>query len=193
MKMQPHQLVNQSSNKRDWMTPTYVLAPARLTMGGIDLDPASSPLANQTVKAKNIFTEIENGLNQPWFGRVWLNWPYGRRENKLWSAKILTEIDAGRIEQICFICYASTSEAWYQTLLHIPRIDIAGRVPFIDPETGEPASQNVKGSSLFYWGPEVHTFGLMCKGLGPLSVSHNSPRYAIEGFVKYADIRRLVG
>jgi len=57
----------------EWYTPAEIIR----SLGEFDLDPASSPEAfrlNQS--AKKIYTAKENGLLQPWNGRVWLNPPY---------------------------------------------------------------------------------------------------------------------
>ncbi len=65
-----------SSVSSDWYTPAVYIEAARSVLGGIDLDPASCPEANETVRAAQIYGETEGGLSQPWKGRVWLNPPY---------------------------------------------------------------------------------------------------------------------
>jgi hypothetical protein len=64
--------------RNEWHSPAAVVDAARRVMGGIDLDPASSPEANQIVRALAFYTVRDDGLRQPWSGRVWLNPPYGR-------------------------------------------------------------------------------------------------------------------
>lgn len=62
-------------------------------MGGITLDPASSPLANRSVKADKIISldlgfaesgnlnRVTGGIQQAWSGNVWMNHPFARTEN----------------------------------------------------------------------------------------------------------------
>jgi len=43
-----------------------------------DLDPASCPKELSAVPARHIYTIEDDGLSQPWEGRVWLNPPYSK-------------------------------------------------------------------------------------------------------------------
>ena len=84
----------------EWYTPSPIVEAAREVMGGIDLDPASHEEANRTVKAGRFFTEADNGLIQPWLGRVFLN-PPGGLVGKFWS-KLMREY----VEQCVWVGYS---------------------------------------------------------------------------------------
>ncbi len=58
----------------EWLTPPPIIKP----LGEFDLDPCS-PINRPWPTAKNHFTVIDNGLLKDWFGRVWLNPPYGKQ------------------------------------------------------------------------------------------------------------------
>lgn len=57
--------------KDEWLTPPYVKEP----LGDFDLDPCA-PVRSPWTTAKKHYTIEDNGLIQPWEGRVWLNPPY---------------------------------------------------------------------------------------------------------------------
>lgn len=63
----------------EWWTPLPLLALVHSVLGHIDTDPASCALANQRVKAKNFFTESDDGLSKEWKGRVFCNPPGKQR------------------------------------------------------------------------------------------------------------------
>jgi hypothetical protein len=56
-----------------WLTPPEVLRP----LGHFDLDPCCPPDMPWKT-ADRCYTKADDGLAQPWFGRVWLNPPYSR-------------------------------------------------------------------------------------------------------------------
>lgn len=68
--------------KVEWLTPPHLVK----QLGIFDLDPCS-PINAPFFHAKTNFTIIENGLNKDWFGRVYLNPPYGKGMEK-WLEKL---------------------------------------------------------------------------------------------------------
>jgi len=63
-----------TSNKDEWLTPPELLK----ALGPFDLDPCA-PLKRPWDMAARHYTKYDDGLTKPWFGRVWLNPPYGRQ------------------------------------------------------------------------------------------------------------------
>lgn len=67
----------------EWLTPPEIME----KLGVFDLDPCA-PINRPWETAKNHFTIVDNGLNKEWFGRVFLNPPYGL-EAKKWLRKLV--------------------------------------------------------------------------------------------------------
>lgn len=65
-----------------WLTPPEIIR----ALGTFDLDPCT-PEEMPWQTALNRYTEKEDGLLQPWEGRVWLNPPYGNQTG-LWLNKL---------------------------------------------------------------------------------------------------------
>ena len=87
--------VSHNSGNHEWYTPAHIVEAARQTMGGIDLDPASSEIANQLVKATRFITIEENGITANWGDaqRVWINPPYSQPAIKQFAKKTLCHLD----------------------------------------------------------------------------------------------------
>lgn len=60
------------ANTDVWLTPPYILD----ALGEFDLDPCSS-IGRPWDTAKKHYTIEDDGYNQDWHGRVWMNPPYG--------------------------------------------------------------------------------------------------------------------
>jgi len=69
----PH--VSQNKGENEWYTPKKHIEAARIVMGSIDLDPASSAKANETVQATVYYTKKNSGLDKPWSGKLFMNPP----------------------------------------------------------------------------------------------------------------------
>lgn len=72
--------IKHSKETNEQYTPVRVVEMAREVLGSIDMDPATSELANSRVQAAYIFTKEdgEETFAQQWHGNVFLNPPGGR-------------------------------------------------------------------------------------------------------------------
>ena len=100
----PHVANNTGNN--EWYTPVEYIELARHVMGDITLDPASSEIANRTVKATHFFTAQDNGLEKEWFGNVWMNPPYAQPLINQFADKLAEEFKRGAVHNaIVLVCY----------------------------------------------------------------------------------------
>jgi ParB family chromosome partitioning protein len=132
--------MDKSRNER--YSPPWLVEAAREVMGAVDIDPASCPLANTTVGASRYYTRESNGLKQRWYGRVFLNPPYGYGI-KLWLEKLGREVAAGRVQQAFVVApgeiLCAMAAPWFAVLLRGSILVPYERIEFTDPAHGKAA------------------------------------------------------
>jgi len=145
----PH--VSNNSGENEWYTPYEFIEAALLTMGSIDLDPASSELANKTVKATEFYTAKNNGLTEPWTGNVWLNPPYAQPLISQFCDKLALELSA--INQAIVLINNATETKWFQGIAELSSSICfpSSRIKFIDKQ-GNPGGAPLQGQALLYFG-----------------------------------------
>ncbi len=92
MTVPPALLSHESIN---YYTPPYIPDAVIACIGTIDFDPASNSREIPNVPAARHYTAQDNGLVQPWNGRVFLNPLFGPGVER-WFSKLYQEWDAGR-------------------------------------------------------------------------------------------------
>lgn len=160
-------LIHQASGIVDYGSPPEIVNCARLVMGGIDLDPASAPYYNRMVQAKRYFHLFRvnrwvDGRKDPLLiswrnldgspSKVWMNHPYGRKENVAWVEKMITEYQKGSVAEACVLTFAEQSTRWGKQLRAFPRWIPDQRLAHYDPQ-GNRIPGSVKGSMVTYIGP----------------------------------------
>lgn len=165
------QRINQDSGDCEYYTPQPVVEAARLALGRIDLDPASSKAANIRVKAHRWFGIGDDALRRPWYGSVWLNHPFSREGNPLWVSKLVVEYLAGNTTSACCITFAATSEKWFQPLLAFPQCFLSPRTNYYLPD-GSLKRGVTKGSVVTYMGADLHAFAKAFTSLGVLKIPY---------------------
>lgn len=146
------------TGENEWYTPAQYIDMARKVLGRIDLDPASSELANETVKAAEFYTSQDNGLTQDWHGNIWLNPPYSQPAIAQFAEKMVEEWQAQRADAAIVLTHNYTDTAWFQKLAsHATAICFTrGRVRFVSAD-GEVASPT-QGQAFFYFGSDLARF-----------------------------------
>src|SRR5215471_7377481 len=104
------QQVGFSSATDEWPTPPKIVAALAKEFGPFTLDPAADDL---NAKAANYFTRENDGLSQPWYGRVWLNPPYGRTVGQ-WLKKARQEVEQRRAELVVCLVPARVDSHWWK-------------------------------------------------------------------------------
>jgi len=146
------------TGENEWYTPAEYIEKARAVMGGFDVDPASNPIAQETVRASSYYTEETNGLDKEWNGRVWLNPPYAQPAISHFADKMVAEAEAGRCTEAIVLTHNYTDTAWFQKMARSARAICftRGRIKFESP-TGEKAAPT-QGQAFFYFGNDAKTF-----------------------------------
>jgi hypothetical protein len=90
-----------SSKKDEWLTPPWILK----KFNKFDLDPCS-PLNRPWDTAKKHFTIEDDGLNQEWEGKIWLNPPYGDKA-EAWLRRLAKHGDG------IALIFARTETKWF--------------------------------------------------------------------------------
>lgn len=186
----------------EWYTPPWVFEALGLAF---DLDPCH-PEGDRLpwVPAAKVYTKADDGLAQPWEGRVWMNPPYGDPENAcprkckkkacVKRGYHLTEAFPGSIAWLAkmhehrhglALVFARTGPEWFQK--YVTQADAVfffnRRIKFVDrsgeppvKENGSKADRTGADSMLVAWGPDcvAALYRLERAGLGYVYGRHRN-------------------
>ena len=130
-----------------WLTPPEIIR----QLGEFDLDPCFLP---EDIRPWNTahhhFTEETDGLKQDWFGRVWLNPPYGQETTKWLEKMALHGCGTSLI-------YARTETRWFHDYIWDAADAVffpKGRIQFKLPNGMDYKGSPGTGSCLVAYGPK---------------------------------------
>ena len=151
--------VSNNSGENEWYTPLEYIACAKAVMGRIDIDPASSDLANKTVQASKYFTKEDDGLSQFWAGKVWMNPPYSAELIRKFISKYADHVSSGDITEGIVLVNNATETNWFNDLVSVSSAVVFpnGRIKFID-KTGKPTGAPLQGQAILYAGKNAKKF-----------------------------------
>lgn len=154
--------------------PEIVQALLRFWPDGIDLDPCSNE-GKPNIPAQGRYTIKENGLLHPWkAGTLFINPPYS--ENKTWSEKFLTELQAGNFREAVVLNKNDNRVGWFPA--YQDNCDafciVKGYLKFSGVKTGAKFP-----SVLWYYGHRSYSFKRAFSEFGWCyeSFSHNNPTF----------------
>jgi hypothetical protein len=156
--LRPGAHVGNNSGEIEWFSPREYAEAAAAVMGAIDLDPASTVEANEVIGAATFFSVEDDGLSQPWKGRVWMNPPYSRPTIDGFCAKLAESYAQGDVTEACVLVNNATETGWFHALAEVaaaicfPR----HRVRFWHP--GRESWTPLQGQAVLYFGPKVKAF-----------------------------------
>lgn len=154
--IKPH--VAHNSGNNEWYTPKAYIDAAFEVMGGIDLDPASSAIANEIIKATTYHTSEDDGLSKNWAGHVWMNPPYSSELISKFTSKLCEHFNAGEIIEAIVLVNNATETGWFQEMAELASAICfpKGRVKFWHPERESAAP--LQGQAVLYLGKQAKKF-----------------------------------
>jgi hypothetical protein len=137
---------NANNKSVDWYTPAWVFEKLGLQF---DLDPCSPAGGIPWIPATNHFSLADDGLSREWFGRVWLNPPYGKH-TPAWLERMHEHRNG------IALVFARTDCAWFHD--YCAKSDgilfLRGRISFVDGLGVTGGSGAGCGSMLVAWGKD---------------------------------------
>jgi len=164
--------VHYSSATPEWYTPSHIIDHIVEFFDEIDLDPCSNSKTNPNVPALAVYTESDDGLMQPWFGRVYCNPPYGSGIGR-WIDKARNEYEASLnrpdedepemfvVESVIMLLPARVGSKWFRALRDYAVCFLHGRLTFVGADTSSPFP-----SMMVYLGDEVDRFARVMQPIG---------------------------
>ena len=127
-----------------WFTPPAIFDALSVDF---DLDPATIPGGIPWIPARHTYSEVDDGLIQPWHGRVWLNPPYSNP--RPWIQRLAQHNNG------IALLPADTATSWWHDYVITARAlcFIRGRLRFIRNDAGLETSARFP-SVLAAWGRE---------------------------------------
>jgi ParB family chromosome partitioning protein len=156
----------QGTGENEWFTPEFYITLARSVLGEIDLDPATSAQAQKLINAGTFYTAENDGLQQEWHGRVWLNPPFAQPLIEHFVFKMAAEYTANRITAGIMLTHNYTDTTWFHEAAKVANAICftRGRVKFYKPD-GTIAAPT-QGQAFFYFGADVSAFFRQFKKIG---------------------------
>lgn len=153
----PH--VSNNSGENEWYTPPEYIACAIAVMGRIDLDPASSAIANKVVSASKFYSIQDDGLSKFWAGKVWMNPPYAVELIRLFIDKYAKHVEDNDISDGIVLVNNATETRWFNQLVSVSNAVVfpSGRIRFINQQ-GIAAGMPLQGQAILYHGKDSIKF-----------------------------------
>jgi phage N-6-adenine-methyltransferase len=152
--------VSHNSGENEWYTPSEYIEAARQVLGVIELDPASSEIANRTVKAERFITKEQDALSQSWQARtVWMNPPYSSDLIREFTKKFAAHALAGDFSEGIVLVNNATETRWFAEMVPACTAIVfpTGRIRYLDA-TGTPANSPLQGQAFLYAGDNPDAF-----------------------------------
>ena len=147
-----------SHESTEHYTPQYILDAVIVCMGAIYPGLCSNSQEIPNVSAARHYTAQDNGLVQPWVGRVFINPPFGPGVER-WFSKLYQERLVGRTTEAIVLWKSAIETAAWKTLTEIScRVCFpSARIRFIGP-SGDDGTGPTFSPALFYVGSRAEQF-----------------------------------
>lgn len=150
------------SNVTDqWYTPDKIIDRVLKLFGEIDIDPCSNP-GKPNVPANKHYTEVDNGFDYEWPGKVYLNPPYGNVIGN-WVHRLIHQYDMDITTEAIALLPARTDTDWFEPLFNYPICFIHGRLIFKGGLNSAPFP-----SVVVYFGTNIKAFKMHFSDLGTI-------------------------
>ena len=143
------------SNKTDcWYSPPHIVELIIQVLGEINLDPCADD--GRHIPAQEHYTFDDNGLEKPWWGKVYMNPPYSHPG--VWMRKLQLEFETGNVDEAIALVPAATDTNWLSPVLKTQPVCFwKGRIKFLGQDY-QPKSSARQSHVLVYWGNNWQKF-----------------------------------